>query len=621
MAYFPEESSAKNYTHQLNRSKSTFENITSIVEHPIKNHIVLAELLKKLKWSYEINDDDIKEENDNVIDIEREIKKKEQPHKEEKVKKVNTNKEESLPTTHKIKHNLFRSKSTKEVIKGNKEFSIIKESNVNEKGVGNNMSQLTLKEDHKIILEQTFELKRKKKQNRNNKISSLPNTELSEIKQNKIAKESKETPIIKDKRQPNEPNDKETIKGNGDINNNEKSEGEVNSSNNNDNSFLDNSTLKMMEDLKMTNDNKENSLHKSNKQNNIRKSQSKSKSKSPIAHKSKEKSPTVQKKVKNISLKKNEYKCIINEPARNNQKRIKYDPVEKKAKLTHNKSKNKSSNINNKSYKNKANQYLNQDSSNEQGIPTEKENNHIQYKRLYPMSKPNRYKSQPQSGVKQSLNKNSFNINRESSSNTSANRNGLAHPISITKNHYIKYKKSTSSNQLEQKSTPSSVTSNNTHFNRCYTSKKTDTKTIIFSNPARNRLIQTAKNPSKSSLNEEAEKPKKRRHLPRGKRIPFSNISQELIDKKKEMFMQLMRDPSNPYSLYWSDRLINKRYMLNKGNILCAPNVSIINSNNNEITSCELSTTQMYHKCPKMKHSQSVRSNLVQYPSIYKYFY
>lgn len=237
------------------------------------------------------------------------------------------------------------------------------------------------------------------------------------------------------------------------------------------------------------------------------------------------------------------------------------------------------------------------------------------------MSKPNRYKSQPQSGVKQSLNKNSFNINRESSSNTSANRNGLAHPISITKNHYIKYKKSTSSNQLEQKSTPSSVTSNNTHFNRCYTSKKTDTKTIIFSNPPRNRLIQTAKNPSKSSLNEEAEKPKKRRHLPRGKRIPFSNISQELIDKKKEMFMQLMRDPSNPYSLYWSDRLINKRYMLNKGNILCAPNVSIINSNNNEITSCELSTTQMYHQCPKMKHSQSVRSNLVQYPSIYKYFY
>lgn len=236
------------------------------------------------------------------------------------------------------------------------------------------------------------------------------------------------------------------------------------------------------------------------------------------------------------------------------------------------------------------------------------------------MSKPNRYKSQPQSGVMQSLNKNSFNINRESSSNTSANRNGLAHPISITKNHYIKYKKSTSSNQLEQKSTPSSVTSNNTHFNRCYTSKKTDTKTIIFSNPARNRLIQTAKNPSKSSLNEEAEKPKKRRHLPRGKRIPFSNISQELIDKKKEMFMQLMRDPSNPYSLYWSDRLINKRYMQNKGNILCAPNVSIINSNN-EITSCELSTTQMYHQCPKMKHSQSVRSNLVQYPSIYKYFY
>ena len=91
--------------------------------------------------------------------------------------------------------------------------------------------------------------------------------------------------------------------------------------------------------------------------------------------------------------------------------------------------------------------------------------------------------------------------------------------------------------------------------------------------------------------------------------------------KNQEMFMQLMRDPSNPYSLYWSDRIINKRYMLNKGNILCAPNVSIINSNNNEITSCELSTTQMLHQCPKMKHSQSVRSNLVQYPSIYKYFY
>ena len=115
MAYFPEESSAKNYTHQLNRSKSTFENITSIVEHPIKNHIVLAELLKKLKWSYEMNNDDIKKENDNVIDIEREIKKKEEPHKEEQIEKEIKNKEESVTTTHKIKHNLFRSKSTKEV--------------------------------------------------------------------------------------------------------------------------------------------------------------------------------------------------------------------------------------------------------------------------------------------------------------------------------------------------------------------------------------------------------------------------------------------------------------------------------------------------------------------------
>ena len=607
MAYFPEESSAKNYTHQLNRSKSTFENITSIVEHPIKNHIVLAELLKKLKWSYEMNNDDIKKENDNVIDIEREIKKKEEPHKEEQIEKEIKNKEESVTTTHKIKHNLFSSKSTKEVIKGNKEFSIINESSV--KRVDNNMSQMLIKEDNKIILEQTFELTRKNNLNRNNKISLLPNTELSEIKQNKITKENKEIPIIKDKKQ--------LVKRNDDINNNEKSEGEVNCCNNNDNSFLDNSTLKMMEDLKMTNDNKD--IPKSKLQNEIRNSTSKlkSKSKSPIANKSKDKSQTAQKKAKNISLKKNEYNYVINEPTRNNQKSIKYDPVTKKSNLIHNKSKNKSSN--NKSYKNKANQFLNEDSSNEQVIPTEKENNHIQYKKLYPTSKPNRYKSQPQSGVKQSLNKNSF-INRESSSNTSTNRNGFVHPISITKKHYLKYKKSTSSNQLEQRTTPSSLTSNNTHFNRCYTSKKTDTKTIIFSNPVRNRLIKTAKNPSKSSLNEEA-KPKKRKRLPRGKRIPFSNISQELIDKKKEMFMQLMRDPSNPYSLYWNDRIINKRYMRNKGNILCAPNVSIINSNNNEITSCELSTTQMLHQCPKMKHSQSVRSNLVQYPSIYKYFY
>ena len=159
-----------------------------------------------------MNNDDIKKENDNVIDIEREIKKKEEPHKEEQIEKEIKNKEESVTTTHKIKHNLFRSKSTKEVIKGNKEFSIINESSV--KRVDNNMSQMLIKEDNKIILEQTFELTRKNNLNRNNKISFIPNTELSEIKQNKITKENKEIPIIKDKKQP--------VKRNDDINKNEK---------------------------------------------------------------------------------------------------------------------------------------------------------------------------------------------------------------------------------------------------------------------------------------------------------------------------------------------------------------------------------------------------------------
>ena len=69
----------------------------------------------------------------------------------------------------------------------------------------------------------------------------------------------------------------------------------------------------------------------------------------------------------------------------------------------------------------------------------------------------------------------------------------------------------------------------------------------------------------------------------RSHRQPFSGISQEYIDKKRQFFMDLMRDPSNPYSLYWSNKMLSKGFGVTtnvKGTLNCVPNLGLINFNN-----------------------------------------
>jgi hypothetical protein len=158
----------------------------------------------------------------------------------------------------------------------------------------------------------------------------------------------------------------------------------------------------------------------------------------------------------------------------------------------------------------------------------------------------------------------------------------------------------------------------------------------------------------------------------RSHRQPFSGISQEYIDKKKQFFMDLMRDPNNPYSLYWSNKMLSKGFGVTtnvKGTLNCVPNLGLINFNNshsqlpytnNTIYSPEeLSTITKIKRCQyeHLKHNNNnnndnhndkslshnastfyniskyyipkttertsscnTKLKLVQYPSIYKYF-
>ena len=156
----------------------------------------------------------------------------------------------------------------------------------------------------------------------------------------------------------------------------------------------------------------------------------------------------------------------------------------------------------------------------------------------------------------------------------------------------------------------------------------------------------------------------------RSHRQPFSGISQEYIDKKKQFFMDLMRDPNNPYSLYWSNKMLSKGFGVTtnvKGTLNCVPNLGLINFNNSHsqlpytnstiYSPEELSTITKIKRCQyeHLKHNNNndnhndkslshnastfyniskyyipkttertsscnTKLKLVQYPSIYKYF-
>ena len=134
-------------------------------------------------------------------------------------------------------------------------------------------------------------------------------------------------------------------------------------------------------------------------------------------------------------------------------------------------------------------------------------------------------------------------------------------------------------------------------------------------------------------------------------RKPFTGITQDYIDKKKQFFMGLLKDPSNPYSICWSDKILNKGYgvITNvKGTVNCVPNLALINLNNSNCQNSYANNTlytpaditkfvnknhldgeRMFSKvdddCRKKISERTSscklgRMNLDKYPTIQKYF-
>ena len=623
------------------------------------------------------------------------------------------------------------------------------------------MSQLPMKGKYIIILEQTFDIVAKKKRKHKgfkkfnfNKsfslnhsyISDISSSEISKLKRNLINQKSM---MIKEKRNKSEINVNHIQIKNEEKNLNKSKSlcKEVNWSikNNIDNTFLDNSTLQMMQDLnidkekeptinKEETDNKKTPKNskspankkvdnKTKKQSPVNNKKIDSKSKSPVVQKKKDssKSPTeAQNKKKNqITLKKNEFAKIKdnkeNNKFRTAAQKIQYAPIKKKdvskrksSQSSFLREKERSSFIKekesnqttflDKSIQTNIKKKKRKPQKDEQSVvhsedfqasseftPTENENKQKHYKKIIPHRK---YKKESkQSG--QSTNNEIINEGKqeqsffEKSSSLCSSHRLPFKPIIPKSKLYAYQKRATSTGQCDQKSTPSSISGCGTPFPR-NGSKKTDKSYTNSTSFLQNRLVQTAKagtarnfehtdqlfeinerkkiNSSKVRLNKneptfennyEMEESKCKKHLPRGPRVPFSNISQEYIDRRKQMFMELMKDPSNPYSLYWTDRFLNKNYNMNtivKGTVNCVPNIGLISNNNlnnsfmyqtpndcffertqrnqmmmqnelNDINIPDISYIGAGYSQPLPKKlSKSGSARLVQYPSIYKYF-
>lgn len=191
---------------------------------------------------------------------------------------------------------------------------------------------------------------------------------------------------------------------------------------------------------------------------------------------------------------------------------------------------------------------------------TENENKQKHYKMIIPHRK---YKRESrQSG--QSTNNEIINEGKqeqsffEKSSSLSSNKLPFKHIIPKSK-LFGSQKRSTSTCQCDQKSTPSTISGCGTPFPG-NASKRMDKSYTNSTSFLQNRLVQTAKaestrnfeqnsqlfeiNSSKIRINKNASNPtfdnnckmeesKCRRHLPRGPRLPFSNISQDYIDRRK----------------------------------------------------------------------------------------
>ena len=574
-------------------------------------------------------------------------------------------------------------------------------------------------------------------------ISDINSSELTKLKRNLINKTKTKTKpknqsmrdlhhIHLEKFEEEKENKKDTYKS-------KSLEDEVNWSkkSRNENTFLDNSTLLMMKDLDLSKDKikkeeknkkdyktkkKSKSPQKKNQtpKKQIEKKETK-KSKSPPQKekrinkksKSKSKSPSgkeeigaaTNQKKKPLLLKKQQYDSgqVVNK-FRSTSQKIKYTPINRvsvknKKGSKSNVDKKQKTNFSPKKFqeKNKSleENFLDADEKgfensliyeDDLGIPTEKENVLPRYKKQYPNAK---HSSQPHLSKRKQFIKNEI-INENRKDNSHRNKDTSSNN-SLKKNNWNRMtynkKRTASTYQYDQKSTPTSITSHYTKIPGNLT-RKSDNKSVVYPSAngiPHNRVAQTAKASSSKKMNEscqlfeiierkklnsskplnyqnkntlfveqkqeQEEKPKKR--LPRGPRVPFSNISQEYIDKKKQMFMELMKDPSNPYSLYWTDKFLAKTSNMTtsyKGTINCVPNISIINNNScsnkdnefifeqnkksqtlfqNEINDCspELSTmliSNNHQFCPKMKDNfaktKTARNKLVQYPSIYKYF-
>ena len=643
--------------------------------------------------------------------------------------------------------------------KKNEDFSLIASTIISKnQNMNHNMSQLPLKGKYIIILEQTFDIVAKKNKKHKgfkkfnfNKsfslnhsyISDISSSEISKLKRNLINQKS----MIREKRNKSEFNVNHIQIKNEEKNLNKSKSlcKEVNWSikNNIDNTFLDNSTLQMMQDLNIdkekeqTNNKKETEKRKpkNSKSPVNKKVDNKSKAKSPVNNKidSKSKSPVAKQKkdstksptgVQNIkknpiTLKKNEF-AIKKESKENNKfrtaaQKIQYAPIKKKdvskrktSQSSFLREKERSSFIKekesnqttflDKSIQTNIKKKKKKSQKDEQSVvhsedfqasseftPTENENKQKHYRKIIPHRK---YKKESkQSG--QSTNNEIINEGKqeqsffEKSSSLCSNNKFPFKPIIPKSKLYGYQKRATSTGQCDQKSTPSSISGCGTPFPR-NTSKKIDKSYTNSTSFLQNRLVQTAKagtarnfdkteqlfeinerkkiNSSKVRLNKneptfennyDLEESKCKKRLPRGPRVPFSNISQEYIDRRKQMFMELMKDPSNPYSLYWTDRFLNKNYNMNtivKGTVNCVPNIGLISNNNpnnsfmhltpndcffdrtqrnqmmmqnelNDINIPDISYIGAGFSQPLPKKlSKSGSARLVQYPSIYKYF-
>lgn len=130
-------------------------------------------------------------------------------------------------------------------------------------------------------------------------------------------------------------------------------------------------------------------------------------------------------------------------------------------------------------------------------------------------------------------------------------------------------------------------------------------------------------------------------------RKTFSNITNEEIERKRKQIMDLLKDPQNPYSTYWQDKLLGNGFnmgLASNGTINNVPVLTIVKKKEEPteekfnkiqqelIRQKSLETSKYYnksslnfHPCSK-KHNNGVdyrtldNYNHIEYPSIFKYF-